>query len=144
LRGRDTPQRRRRAFELDSGGGFAAIGTGDQMVGAGTFLNPLLKIVTVVAVLAASYFFIVKPILDTTEGTIDRAFEESDQIQKSVQQSIKEANQQAQQQGAGNVEFEASGLSPKQAEKIQNCVTQAAGDVNALQACGELANRLSN
>jgi hypothetical protein len=113
------------------------------MVGAGTFLNPLLKVVATVAVLAASYFFIVKPILDTTEGTIDRAFDESGQIQKSVQQSIKQANQQAQQQNAG-VQFEASGLTPKQAEKIQNCVAQAAGDVNALQRCGELANRLSN
>jgi predicted PurR-regulated permease PerM len=114
------------------------------MVGAGTFLNPLLKIVTVVAVLAASYFFIVKPILDTTNDTIDRAFDESANIQKSVQQSIKQANQQANQQGAGNVQFSASGLSPKQAEKIQNCVQKASGDVNALQACGELANRLSS
>ena len=113
------------------------------MVGAGTFLNPLLKIVTVVAVLAASYFFIVKPILDTTNNTINRAFDESANIQKSVQQSIKQANQQAQQQGAGNVQFEASGLTAKQAERIQNCVADAAGDVNALQACGELANRLS-
>ena len=113
------------------------------MVGAGTFLNPLLKVVATVAILAATYFFIVKPILDTTEGTIDRAFDESANIQKSVQQSIKQANQQAQQQGAGNVEFEATGLSPKQAEKIQSCVADAAGDVNALQACGELANRLS-
>jgi hypothetical protein len=114
------------------------------MVGAGTFLNPLLKVVATVAVLAASYFFIVKPILDTTNDTIDRAFDESANIQKSVQQSIKQANQQAQQQGAGNVQFEASGLTPKQAERIQKCVAEAAGDVNALQACGALANRLSD
>jgi hypothetical protein len=114
------------------------------MVGAGTFLNPLLKIVTVVAVLAASYFFIVRPILDTTESTIDRAFDESSNIQKSVQKSIKQANQQAAQQGAGGVQFEASGLTAKQAERIQDCVTDAAGDVNKLQACGELAERLSN
>ena len=114
------------------------------MVGAGTFINPLLKIVTVVAILAASYFFIVKPILDTTNNTIDRAFDESANIQKSVQQSIKQANQQAQQQGTGSVQFSASGLTPKQADKIQRCVDRAGGDVNALQACGELANRLSS
>ena len=113
------------------------------MVGAGTFLNPLLKVVATVAVLAASYFFIVKPILDTTNDTIDRAFDESDQIQRSVQQSINQANRQA-QQGGGNVEFEATGLTTKQAERIQQCVAEAAGDVNALQACGQLAQRLSN
>ena len=44
------------------------------MIGAGTFINPLLKIVTA---LAATYFLIVKPILDTTNDTIDRAFDES-------------------------------------------------------------------
>jgi hypothetical protein len=85
-----------------------------------------------------------RPILDTTESTIDRAFDESANIQKSVQQSIKQANQQAQQQGAGSVQFSASGLTPKQADKIQRCVDRAGGDVNALQACGELANRLSS
>lgn len=37
------------------------------MIGAGTFLNPLLKIVTTVAILAAFYFFIIRPVLDTTE-----------------------------------------------------------------------------
>ena len=113
------------------------------MVGAGTFLNPLLKVLATVAVLAASYFFIVKPILDTTNDTIDRAFDESDQIQKSVQQSINQANKQAQQQSGGSVSFEATGLSAKEAERIQQCVAEAAGDVNALQACGQLAERLS-
>jgi len=114
------------------------------MVGAGTFLNPLLKVLATVAILAATYFFIVKPILDTTESTINRAFDESDQIQRSVQQSIKQANQQAQQQGAPGVQFQATGLSPKQAQKIQKCVAGAGQDVAKLQDCGELANRLSN
>jgi molecular chaperone DnaK (HSP70) len=75
---------------------------------------------------------------------IGRAFDESSNIQKSVQKSIKQANQQAAQQGASSVQFEASGLSPKQAERIQDCVTDAAGDVNKLQACGELSQKLSN
>jgi hypothetical protein len=42
------------------------------MIGAGTVINPILKIVTTVAILAAAYFFIVKPVLDTTNS----AFEE--------------------------------------------------------------------
>ena len=45
------------------------------MLGAGTVINPIIKIVTVVAILAATYFFIVKPVLDTTESTINRSFD---------------------------------------------------------------------
>jgi hypothetical protein len=45
------------------------------MLGAGTVINPIIKIVTVVAILAATYVFIVKPVLDTTESTIDRSFD---------------------------------------------------------------------
>jgi hypothetical protein len=45
------------------------------MLGAGTVINPIIKTVTVVAILAASYLFIVKPVLDTTESTIDRSFD---------------------------------------------------------------------
>ena len=37
------------------------------MIGAGTVINPIIKVVTTVAILAAVYFFIVKPSLDTTE-----------------------------------------------------------------------------
>ena len=43
------------------------------MLGAGTVINPIIKIVTTVAILAAVYFFIVKPTLDTTERRVVRA-----------------------------------------------------------------------
>jgi len=41
------------------------------MLGAGTVINPIIKIVTTVAILAAVYFFIVKPTLDTTNDAFD-------------------------------------------------------------------------
>ena len=44
------------------------------MLGAGTIINPIIKVVTTVAILAAVYFFIVKPTLDTTEDAIDTSF----------------------------------------------------------------------
>jgi hypothetical protein len=46
---------------------------GTEMLGAGTVINPIIKIVTTVAVLAAAYFFIVKPILDTTNNAVNRS-----------------------------------------------------------------------
>jgi len=42
------------------------------MLGAGTIINPIIKIVTTVAVLGAVYLFIVKPILDTTNEAFDQ------------------------------------------------------------------------
>jgi hypothetical protein len=45
------------------------------MLGAGTVIGPILKIVTTVAILGAAYLFIVKPVLDTTDSVIDRSFD---------------------------------------------------------------------
>ncbi len=41
------------------------------MLGAGTVINPLIKIITTVAILGAVYLFIVKPALDTTNNAFD-------------------------------------------------------------------------
>ena len=70
------------------------------MLGAGTVINPIIKIVTVVAILAASYLFIVKPVLDTTESTIDRGFDAfgggfgdlPGQIQEDVDAALEASN----------------------------------------------------
>ena len=40
------------------------------MIGAGTVINPIIKIVTTVAILAAVGIFIVKPVLETTEKAV--------------------------------------------------------------------------
>jgi F0F1-type ATP synthase membrane subunit b/b' len=117
------------------------------MVGAGTFLNPLLKVVTTVAILAAVYFFLVRPILDTTEnisgGVLNSVNQGLSQAAKAQRQA-KQAEKQAQRQGAQSFEIQAGGLSLKQAQRIQRCVHDAGQDVDALQACGERANRLAS
>ena len=59
------------------------------MIGAGTVINPIIKIVTTVAILAAVGFFIVRPILDTTENAIN-----------SVSEGVRNAQQQSRQQSA--------------------------------------------
>ena len=64
------------------------------MLGAGTIINPIIKIVTTVAILAAVYFFIVKPTLDTTTGAFD-AFSDSfpavDDLSSDIQDQIDDA-----------------------------------------------------
>lgn len=111
------------------------------MVGAGTFLNPLLKVVTTVAILAAIYFFMVRPILDTTEnisgGVLNSVNKGLDQAAKAQKQA-KQAEQQAQQQGAQSFEVEANDVSLKQADKLLRCVPNANGDVTKIQACNQM------
>ena len=65
------------------------------MIGAGTFINPLIKIVTTVAILAAIYFFFVKPALDTSEDitnsvneSIGRSFDDANDFQNDIQKDI--------------------------------------------------------
>jgi len=84
------------------------------MIGAGTFLNPLLKVVTTVAIITAIYFFMVRPIRDTTEDI-------SGGITHSVNKGL---NQAAKAQ--------------KQADKLLKCVQDAGGDVDKIQACNAI------
>jgi len=71
------------------------------VIGAGTVINPIIRIVTTVAILAAVGIFIVKPVLDTTESTIDRSFDAfgdvgfddlPGQIQGDIDRALKASN----------------------------------------------------
>jgi F0F1-type ATP synthase membrane subunit b/b' len=104
------------------------------VIGAGTFINPLLKIVTTVAILGAVYLFIVKPVLDTTE-------EVSKGINNSVTQSFTQPQREAEHglEAAGVSGSKAQRIADranKRADKLVSCIQDAHGDVSAIQACG--------
>ena len=100
------------------------------MIGAGTIINPILKIVTTVAILAAVYFFIVKPTLDTTEEISNRAFDTSDQIQKDIRESIENSVPA----GTDPIDVKVP-KSAKKAQKLGDCVSSATGNVDAIEKC---------
>ena len=60
------------------------------MIGAGTIINPILKIVTTVAILGAAYIFIVKPVLDTTEDITGDVAEQTRQAQINANEASEE------------------------------------------------------
>ena len=102
------------------------------MIGAGTFLSPLIKVVTTVAILAAAYFFIVKPVLNTTESAFDSVgtgIEGFNDLGPNLQDSIREAQNLAEEQQAS------SDAQIKEANKLLNCISEASGDVNEIQKC---------
>ena len=100
------------------------------MIGAGTIINPILKIVTTVAILGAVYLFIVKPTLDTTESISNRAFDASDQLQRSIQDNVRQSLQDV--PADFEVEIPASA---KKAQKLGDCIRAAAPDVDKIQRC---------
>jgi hypothetical protein len=64
------------------------------MLGAGTVINPIIKIVTTVAILAAVYFFIIKPTLDTTNTAFESfsdSFDGFDSLPSDIQSEIDDA-----------------------------------------------------
>jgi hypothetical protein len=92
------------------------------MIGAGTFINPLIKIITVVAILAAVYLFFVKPALDTSEDI-------SNTVNENVGRAFDQANR-ASENAFNNPEIE-------RAQKLGQCVTKAGGDVDRINKCHE-------
>ena len=108
------------------------------MIGAGTFINPLLKVITTVAILAAAYFFIVKPALDTTEEVSNNIsesvnFDNFDDLNNGVQPQIEHAVKQAERLQENAQAASAAQIS--NANKLLKCIQNAAGDVNAIQRC---------
>ena len=97
------------------------------MIGAGTFINPILKIVTTIAILGAIYLFFVKPIIDTTNnafesfglGSLSESF---DNLPGSIQEQIDSALE---------------GGTKSQATRLGNCVTRAQSNSDKINRCIE-------
>jgi hypothetical protein len=100
--------------------------------GAGTFINPLLKVLTTVAILVAIYFLILRPVLDTTESafeTVSPAFQGLDDVGGDVRRSVRRAERiQARQQAASSAQIE-------EANKLLGCITSAAGNTTKIERC---------
>ena len=89
------------------------------MLGAGTVINPIIKIITTVVILGAVYLFIVKPALDTTNNAFDsfqNSFSGFDNLPSDIQGQIDNA-------------FGSS----SNADQLQNCIERAVNGTNVDQ-----------
>jgi hypothetical protein len=104
----------------------------------GSFASGVIRLIVGVAILAAAYFFIVKPVLNTTEHAIDSAnqgLERSfgpgaditdisgtiESVNRKVQREIRKSFRTARKNGNPN--------------KLVKCVQRAHGDVHKIQRC---------
>ncbi len=109
--------------------------------------SPIIKIVTTVAILAAVYFFIVGPILDTTEDTVRNA---RGQFQESQRQAdadataadISSTRTSATSYGRGLI----AGSQPweEAAKTVLRCVENAGDDIAKLERCEELGQTITS
>lgn len=99
----------------------------------------IIRLLVTVGILAAVYFFIVKPTLDTTEKVshevnvnVQKGFEQSDlgdinktidDVNRQVQREIKKSLRTSKQQG--------------DADKLIRCIQRAHQNVNRIQRCSE-------
>jgi hypothetical protein len=101
------------------------------MIGAGTFINPLLKIVTTVAILAAVYFFAIRPVLDTTEEALNVANPAIENAQEQFDRALDQAEQEI--PGTRTFEYQVSGP-PREVRRVTRCIHDAT-TVEQMQAC---------
>jgi Tfp pilus assembly protein PilO len=99
----------------------------------------IIRLLVTVGILAAVYFFIVKPTLETTKdisheanANIQKGFEASDfneidkqidDVNRRVQREVRKSLRQSQQQGS--------------ADKLIACIQRAHQNVNKIQRCSE-------
>ena len=112
------------------------------MLGAGTVINPIIKIVTTVAILAAIGIFIVKPILETTENAVDAAAEQSRGINESISESQQAAElASATSRAKGYVSSLASSW-PAAAFELRDCIKDAGDDAREMNFCATFGERV--
>ena len=118
-------------------------GRGIQVLGAGTIINPIIKIVTTVAILAAIGIFIVRPILDTTEEISNSVNESIRTTQPGVNESISSAQIDAARAQIASRITALTSTWPEAAHELRDCARKAGRDGIALEHCQSLGSRLT-
>jgi hypothetical protein len=105
----------------------------------GNLTAGIIRLLVTVGILAAVYFFVVRPALDTTEKishevnvNVQKGFQQSDlgdinktidDVNRQVQREIKKSYRTSKQQG--------------DADELINCIQRAHQNVNKIQRCSE-------
>jgi len=105
------------------------------MIG-GTLISGVVRVVVVVATLAAAYYFVVRPVLDTTEKVTAGV---NGSLERTMNDAFRQTDIPRQQQIS--ITRKVRSASGKDTQRLMNCVSRAGMDVNRLNRC---ANRFSH
>jgi hypothetical protein len=115
---------------------FAAV------IGAGTVINPLIKVVTTLIILGAVYLFIVKPALDTTNNAIEKGSEISNNAIRQGEQQIHDSNFAAARAQLQSYEQSLQSSWPEAARAVRACAQEHGDDLAAFNRCDDFAQRI--
>jgi uncharacterized protein YoxC len=112
----------------------------------GNLTSGIIRLAVTVGILAAVYFFIVKPVLHTTEHTVDsanKAFEksfdstdfDSKGIEEKVNKTIEDVNKQVQVEVEHSFHVTKVQGAPKKQQKLLHCVQRSNGNVHRMERC---------
>ena len=115
----------------------------------GNLTNGIIRLAVTVGILAAVYFFIVKPVLHTTEHTVDttnrtieKGFNSTTFDTKAIQEQVTKAFEGVNKPAQVEVErsFHATTNSQgslKKQQKLLHCVQRANGNVHRMERCAK-------
>jgi hypothetical protein len=106
----------------------------------GSLTSGIIRLAVTVGVLAAVYFFLLRPVLDTTNHALDQSSKIGDEIRRSFQgpdlheinKTIENVNHQVQAQIHRSFHVAKVHGNP---QKLIHCVKQAQQDVAKLERC---------
>ena len=107
----------------------------------GNVASGIIRLLVAVGILAAAYFFIVRPVLDTTENVSDTIGHSVDSTNRQIEQARKETSQafgprSKTAKDIRRAQRQAQKASPGSDQvKVLRCVQRANGDVYKMQRC---------
>jgi hypothetical protein len=117
----------------------------------GNLTSGVIRLAVTVGVLAAVYFFIVKPVLHTTEHAVDstnKSFEKSFQgapftespidtkgIEEKINKTVEDVNREVQVQVEHSFHATKVQGGPKTQQKLLHCVQHASRNVHRIERC---------
>ena len=112
------------------------------MIGAGTIINPIIKVVTTVVILGAVYLFFVKPALDTTKDISENVSGQIAQSQSDARQRSQDIALSSSQSRAESYGTSLLSTWPAGAREVKSCIRDAKGDAEAMERCADLGQTL--
>jgi hypothetical protein len=105
----------------------------------GNLTSGIIRLLVAVGILAAAYFFLLKPVLNTTDHAIDsvnKSFEKSFHTKgvdvTDIGKTIEDVNKQVQREIKRSLHAAEKNGNPK---KLVKCIERAQGNVHRIQRC---------
>lgn len=105
------------------------------MIGAGTFINPIVKIVTTIAILGAMYVFFVRPALDTAETITEEVGRQTQAATQSASSSATQFDLTFARSRAQSFSDSLRSTWPQASHEVRDCVKAAGKDAKAMVRC---------